>query len=163
MKKKILTVLFAAVVAVSSILGGCGASQETGGRAEGTEQTRESGERRETGNAAESLEADEPTDYLELVDIPEGGFTPLEEVVEIQAGSQGAEAGYINLALFTMGSTVYQGEDTDSIIIISINMDTGDTRLVSVCGIPISILVRIPMGNVMKLMQGAERHRQSVC
>ncbi len=56
MKKKILTVLFAAVVAVSSILGGCGASRETGGRAEGTEQTRESGERRETGSAADNAE-----------------------------------------------------------------------------------------------------------
>ncbi len=59
MKKKLLTVLFAATVA-ASILGGCGAPQETGGRAEGTEQTRESGESQETENAAEALEADEP-------------------------------------------------------------------------------------------------------
>ncbi len=37
MKKKIVTVLFAAVVAAFSILGGCGATQETGGKVESTE------------------------------------------------------------------------------------------------------------------------------
>ncbi len=55
MKKKLLSVLFAVVVAASSILGGCGASQETGGRAKDTEQTRESGK---TENSVEPLEAD---------------------------------------------------------------------------------------------------------
>lgn len=42
MKKKMATVLLALAVAASSILGGCGAAQKTGGRAEGTERTKES-------------------------------------------------------------------------------------------------------------------------
>lgn len=56
MKKKMVTVLLALVVAASSILGGCGEPQETGGRAEGTEQIGESGEPQETGGSAEGTE-----------------------------------------------------------------------------------------------------------
>lgn len=54
MKKKMVTVLLALVVAASSILGGCGEPQETGGRAEGTERTGESEETKELQESRET-------------------------------------------------------------------------------------------------------------
>lgn len=54
MKKKMVTVLLTLVVAASSILGGCGEPQETGGRAKGTERTRESEETKESQESRET-------------------------------------------------------------------------------------------------------------
>ena len=53
MRKKMVTVLLALVMA-SSILGGCGKTQETSGKAEGTKQTRESEEGRKTQNDSDN-------------------------------------------------------------------------------------------------------------
>lgn len=54
MKKKMVMVVLTLTVAVSSILGGCGEAEETGGRAERKEMTRQSEETRESEESRES-------------------------------------------------------------------------------------------------------------
>ena len=65
----------------------------------------------------------------------ENPTTGSDEIVEVQPGTI-ADSGYMNVALFGVDAItsngLYKGSRSDSIMIASINMDTGDIKLVSV-------------------------------
>ena len=72
--------------------------------------------------------------------------------------------GYMNVALFGVDaqtdSELYKGSNSDSIMIASINMDTGDIKLVSVYRDTFLNVERIITASVIMLMPQAARSRR---
>lgn len=102
MKKKKLSFLLVAFLAASAILGGCGEVEETGGRAERKDKTRESEESRETekdsGNVLSgiwgSLDVSEPQDFASSVPAEyESIPNNVESYKETEPDSPGATDG----------------------------------------------------------------------
>lgn len=77
-----------------------------------------------------------PTKYVELHDLPPEELGIPQAVIDQKADAEGAMYGYMNIALFGVDAKnekdLYKNSRSDSIMVASINMDTGDIKLVSV-------------------------------